>query len=99
MARYVVTCTRKAPGKGRKGKGHRHIVEVGGTSPKTFRFTCKQVLEMIANGDVFVSHGTESRRNANVRGWPDRTRGPGLRSFTDDVKDDNLGSLPPCPRG
>lgn len=97
MARYVISCTKKRPGKGRKGKGHKHIVAVGGMKPTRFQYTCAEVLAMVAKGDVFVSLGTESHKNANVRGWPNAKTGPGLRSFTDNVKDDNLGELPECP--
>jgi Protein of unknown function (DUF3892) len=97
MSRYVISCTKKAPGKGRPGKGHKHIVAVGGISPLPFRFSCKQVLMMIGAGDVFVAHGMERHRDATVRGWPHPSKGPGLRSFTDGEKDDNLGSLPECP--
>jgi hypothetical protein len=95
--RYVISCTSKTPGRGRPGKGHKHIVAVGGTRPLPFRFTSEQVLAMIADGHFFVAHGISSHRDATVRGWPHPGKGPGLRSFTDGVKDDNLGELPPCP--
>lgn len=97
MARYVISCTHKTPGRGRPGKGHKHIVAVGGLWPLPFRFTCQQVLKMIAAGDIFVARGMESHDDAAVRGWPHSRKGPGLRSFTDGVKDDNLGSLPEWP--
>src|SRR5689334_14933256 len=100
MAQYRIICTTQEPAQLPNDRAH--IVAVGtGSFASTYDryWLLDEVLTAMDHGDTFFTFGEVSRRTANVEKYQCpfclRTH---IRSSPDAVKDNNLDSLPRCPR-
>jgi hypothetical protein len=79
------------------GSSHHHITGVGSPNLNPSWISVADVISNINNGHTFI---VKDPRNSNVeaivRPFPDRIKGPYIRSSPDGVQADNLLSLPPC---
>ena len=98
MSDYRIICTRQEPVT--QPHSHAHIVSVGtgGDTGYDQLWTVAQVYEAMDRGDRFWTLGKKSGQTAWVYKDQCSTRCTyrTLRSAHDDVKDNNLDSLPNC---
>jgi hypothetical protein len=94
MSLYEVRCVKKTP----PGDKHDHIVEIGDRqSNPAWKFTVKEVIQMIAAGHKFViKDQLDPRIEAIIRPFPDRVNGQFILSTPDGVLTDNILGLPEC---